>query len=463
MLFSSLEFLYLFLPATLVLYFLCPSRGRNAVLLLVSLVFYASGEPIYLLLMLLTVAVNYGFGLAIGHAIARGRDGRGWLVCAVSWNLAVLGFFKYYEPIAKATPLPSLGLALPIGISFYTFQATSYAVDVYRREVTAQRDPIAFGTYVALFPQLIAGPIVRYSEIDGQLRARRHSWEQTAGGAVTFCAGLAKKVLLANAAGEMSTAALTADGARTVLGTWLWLILYSVQIYFDFSGYSDMAIGLGRLFGFTFPQNFHYPYVSQSITEFWRRWHITLSAWFRSYVYIPLGGNRRGRWRTYRNLLAVWLLTGLWHGAAWNFLLWGFYFFCILSLEKAFLGRLLARAPRVVRHLYALLFIAIGWLIFASDGSIAVGGLRLLGGLFGIGVESLASARVGYEWARCLPSLLLMALGATPLPRRALERFCRRFARAGAAVCASLSVVSLLLCTAYLVDGGYNPFLYFRF
>ena len=463
MLFSSLEFLYLFLPFTLLLYFLCPLRWRNGVLLGVSLIFYGSGEPIYVFLMILTVAADFVFGRAIERAFERGGYARAWLCGAIVWNLATLALFKYYDFVAEMFSLPILGLSLPIGISFYTFQAMSYVIDVYRQQVRASRDPIAFGTYVSFFPQLIAGPIVRYTEIDEQLRTRKHSWEQAYVGTATFCAGLAKKVLLANAAGELASTVLSVDGGRTVVGTWLWLVLYSFQIYFDFSGYSDMAVGLGRIFGFSFPQNFRYPYVSQSITEFWRRWHITLSSWFRSYVYIPLGGNRRGRWRTYRNLLIVWLLTGIWHGAAWNFLLWGLYFFCILSLEKVGFGRVLARAPRVLRHLYSLTLIAIGWLIFASDGTLAVSGTALLGSLFGIGVEQLADSRVVYELIRSLPSLIVMAIGATPLPLRLYKRLCGRFVRAGALACMLLCALSLLLCTAYLVDGGYNPFLYFRF
>ena len=463
MLFSSLEFLYLFLPFSLLLYFLCPLRWRNAVLLAVSLVFYGSGEPIYLFLMILTVAADYGFGLWIERGVRRGGKTKGALILAVGFNLSLLALFKYYDLFATAFSLPTLGLSLPIGISFYTFQALSYVIDVYRREVRAQRDPIAFGTYVALFPQLIAGPIVRYSEIDEQLCHRRHSLTRAAEGVSIFCVGLAKKVLLANAAGEMAQSALRGAGERTTLGIWLWLVLYAFQIYFDFSGYSDMAVGLGRIFGFEFPENFRYPYTARSITDFWRRWHITLSSWFREYVYIPLGGNRQGRWRTYRNLLITWALTGIWHGAAWNFLVWGLYFFLLLALEKSFFGKVLSRVPRVVGHLYALFFILVGWLIFASDGSMAIGGASLFGGLFGIGTEHIFDARSLYELLRALPIFCVMALGATPLPKRVYTALVRRAPRIGAAVCTLLCLSSLLLCTAYLVDSGYNPFLYFRF
>jgi len=349
MLFSSLEFLYLFLPLSLAVYFLCPQRWRDAVLLLVSLIFYGLGEPMYLPLMLLTVAADYGFGLLLSRRMRKNRSHRWVLILAVVFNLSLLAFFKYYDLIAPLVFLPELGLSLPIGISFYTFQALSYVIDVYRRETEAQRSFVDFGTYVSLFPQLIAGPIVRYTEIDEQLKERTHTLSRISSGVTVFLAGLCKKVLLANPAGALGESLLAGAGIETVAGVWLWLISYAFQIYFDFSGYSDMAIGLGRILGFEFPQNFRYPYVSRSITEFWRRWHITLSSWFRSYVYIPLGGNRRGRWRTYRNLLITWALTGLWHGAAWNFLLWGLYFFLLLALEKAFLLRAAERLPSVLR------------------------------------------------------------------------------------------------------------------
>ena len=461
MLFSSLEFLYLFLPLTLLLYFCSPRPWRNAVLLFVSLVFYAFGEPIYLFLMLFTIAADYLFGRGIAYAQRNGRSARWILVVSVVLNLALLGFFKYYDFLARSFSLPTLGLALPIGISFYTFQALSYVIDVYRNEVEAQRNLVSFGTYVTLFPQLIAGPIVRYQEIDEQLTAdRRYPVSRLAEGIATFSAGLAKKVLLANAAGELAEGLLL--GKVTLLGSWLWLIFYAFQIYFDFSGYSDMAIGLGRIFGFDFPENFRYPYCSRSITEFWRRWHITLSTWFREYVYIPLGGNRKGRWRTYRNLLITWALTGLWHGASWNFLFWGLYFFCLLALEKALLGKYLARLPRGISHLYALFFILLGWLIFSADGLAFSQILLRVSALFGVGCEGLLG-EAAWDFARKLPLLLAMAIGATPLPKRAYFSIVKKYPRGGRCLRNALCVLSLLLCTAYLVDSGYNPFLYFRF
>lgn len=466
MLFSSLEFLYLFLPITLLLYFVCPPVARNAVLLIVSLIFYGFGEPIYVFLMILTIGADYLFGLAIAKRVRNGASPRGLLWEAVIFNLSLLGFFKYYDFLARIIGLPSLGLSLPIGISFYTFQALSYVIDVARSEVEAQKNLVTFGTYVTLFPQLIAGPIVRYSDVAAQLARRKHTLARAADGISLFCVGLAKKVLLANPAGELCEALLlrlSVPSGRTVLGAWLWLILFAAQIYFDFSGYSEMAVGLGRIFGFEFPTNFRYPYLSRSITEFWRRWHITLSSWFREYVYIPLGGNRKGKWRTYRNLLITWALTGLWHGAEWNFLWWGLYFFVLLSLEKAFLGKRLERCPSVIRHGYALFFILLGWLIFASDGTLPLGGLSLFGSLFGIGCASLSDALVRYEAIRFLPLLCMMIVGATPIPRKLFYAVLGDRPTAAGAVRAFLCAASLLICTAYLVDSGYNPFLYFRF
>lgn len=462
MLFSSLEFLYLFLPITLVLYFLAPKKARNAVLLVVSLIFYAFGEPVYLFLMVVTILSDYGFGLAIAQA----KKPKPYLVAAVVFNLALLAFFKYYDFLAEPLGFPILGVSLPIGISFYTFQALSYVIDVYRQTVQSQKSAVTFGAYVTLFPQLIAGPIVRYSDVEAELRERRVDLSHVAEGISRFCIGLSKKVLLANPAGALAKTILTtmADSSeRTVLGAWMWLILFTFQIYFDFSGYSDMAIGLGKLLGFEFPENFNYPYTARSITDFWRRWHITLSTWFREYVYIPLGGNRRGALRTYRNLLITWALTGLWHGAAWNFLLWGLYFFLLLSMEKAFLGRILSRTPSVLCHSYALFFIVLGWLIFAADGSLAMSGITLAKSLFGIGVTSFGNGLIRYELTRNLPLLLIMTLGVTPLPQRLYSTLVQRKPNLSLLLRNLLCLGSLLLCTAYLADSGYNPFLYFRF
>lgn len=463
MLFSSLEFLYLFLPLTLIVYYLSPARWRNVVLLGSSLLFYGAGEPVFLWLMALTVLADYGFGLWIERRAAGGRSPKPVLFGAVILHVGVLVFFKYYDPLAEALSLPTVGVPLPVGISFYTFQALSYVIDVYRREVAAQKSLVAFGAYVSLFPQLVAGPIVRYGEIDGQLKERSHTVRGIAAGIGTFSVGLAKKVLLANGAGELHAALGASGGTETVLGVWLWLILFALQIYFDFSGYSDMAIGLGRLFGFEFPKNFCYPYVSTSITDFWRRWHMTLSGWFRAYVYIPLGGNRRGRWRTYLNLLVTWSLTGLWHGASLNFLFWGLYFFFLLVLEKAALLRLLKRSPTFVCRAYALFFVLLGWLIFSAEGSSLGEMLSVAGRLFGVGASAWSTPIVRYELLRNLPFLLLLILGSTPLPLRLWERLGRRLPRVAEGARVLSCLASLTLCTAYLVNSGYNPFLYFRF
>ena len=337
---------------------------------------------------------------------------------------------------------------------------------MFRSRVRAQKSLVAFGVYISLFPQLIAGPIVRYSDIDQALTSRTHSVQQTAGGLRLFCLGLAKKVLFANPAGELwQTFCREDDAGATVLGAWLGLCLFALQIYFDFSGYSDMAVGLGRVFVFDFPQNFRYPYITRSVSDFWRRWHITLSSWFREYVYIPLGGNRCGRLRCYRNLLITWLLTGIWHGATLNFALWGLWFFFWIAMEKAFLSRVLDRVPGIFRHGYALAVILFGWLIFAADGTTltVAGAFRYAGHLFGAGGIPLTSGTVGYEFLRNLLLLVAMTLGATPLPAALFRHFSHRLPRAGQATANLLSVASLLICTAYLVNSGYNPFLYFRF
>ena len=452
------------MPLTLGAYFAAPQRWRNLVLLVASLAFYGVGEPSYLFLMALTISADYGFALAI---VRRPRRAKLLLRSAIAFNLAILVFFKYYNLLASLLPvLPASSLSLPIGISFYTFQALSYVIDVYRGTVAAQRNLVSFGTYVTLFPQLVAGPIVRYADIDRSLSERKSTFSEASAGIHRFCAGLAKKVLLANAAGELFST-LRGDAASSVLGAWLTLVSYAFQIYFDFSGYSDMAIGLGLIFGFPFPENFRYPYVAQSITDFWRRWHISLSSWFREYVYIPLGGNRHGRARLLRNLLITWSLTGLWHGASLNFLLWGLYFFVILTLEKFFLWRVLEKLPRPVRHAYALLLILGGWLIFICDGSAgglcADDGFSLVRALFGFFSLPLADGFLRYELTRHLPLLLIMSVGCTPLPARIWNRCFATRPRAGSLVSLALSVTALLLSTAYLVNSGYNPFLYFRF
>ncbi len=469
MVFSSLIFLFGFLPLTLVLYFSVPRGWRNAVLFAVSLLFYAWGEPVYLILMLLSLTAAYLFGIPIAaNRQANPTRARRWMILSVVCSLAFLFFFKYYNFFAvnlSRIPYVTLpvveGLRLPIGISFYTFQILSYTVDVWRGESAAQRNYVAFGTYVTLFPQLIAGPIVRYGEIDRALTERQETVEDFAHGVNRFVCGLAKKILLGDllAAGYAYCFGVT-ERAPTVLGAWLAVILYSLHLYFDFSGYTDMAIGLGRMFGFRFPENFNYPYVSRSITEFWRRWHMSLSSWFRAYVYIPLGGNRRGLLRCCCNLAVVWLLTGFWHGANWNFLLWGGYFAVILILEKLFFLRLLKRLPPFLGHLYALFLILVGFLIFSTpDLSVA---WHFFGTMLGIGAEGLWDEVMLYQLLRLLPLLMLSLIGATPLPYRFYCRLLQKYQRLQTPILLS-TVAVFLLCVCYLVDSTFSPFEYTQF
>ena len=449
MIFSSLEFIYMFLPIAVGGYFLCPRRLKNLWLFAVSLFFYAFGEPLYVLLMLFASIFGYLCGLATERFRAHRR-----LILAVAavFYIGLLAFFKYYGLICKILPLPPLDIPLPIGISFYTFQALSYVIDVYRGSA-AEKSFVSFGAYLSLFPQLIAGPIVKYTDVAAELSERRHSASDIAEGIGRFSVGLAKKVILANSAGATAEALL---GEKSALSLLLWLVFFALQIYYDFSGYSDMAIGLGRIFGFHFPENFNYPYISESITEFWRRWHITLSSWFREYVYIPLGGNRRGAWRTVMNLFIVWSLTGLWHGAELNFLLWGIYFFVILVLEKYVLKNILSRLPRVLRRGYAVTLILVGWFIFAADTIDPAWLSAVLN-------SPVADGRTAYILLRNLPFIAIMLVGATPLPKRIFERFRSTLPVGSLALRNALSVTSLVLSTAYITASGYDPFLYFRF
>ena len=466
MVFSSLEFIFVFLASVLAVYYLVPPKARNIVLLLFSLVFYGWGEPVYVFLMIATITVDYICGYIIGRDLdSKPKRAKVTLIVSIVINLALLGVFKYYDFFAGTLNsllgrgvFPTLGLTLPIGISFYTFQALSYVIDVYRRDARVQKNIAAFGTYVTLFPQLIAGPIVRYADVDDQLRERTHSLTLFASGCRTFICGLAKKILLANAAGAMWNS-LSAAVEPDALGAWLAIVFYTFQIYFDFSGYSDMAIGLGKMFGFSFRENFYYPYVSESITEFWRRWHISLSTWFREYVYIPLGGNRRGVGRTYFNLFCVWLLTGLWHGASWNFVLWGLYYFALLVIEKTFLLRLLERAPKFLRHIYSMAAVIFGWLLFVIEDVPSIG--AYLSRMFG-GTGVFATQITVYELVRNLVFLTILILASTPAPKKLWYKLYSKgtpWRIVQSVVCA----IAFVLCIAYLVDSSYNPFLYFRF
>ena len=459
MLFSGLTFLYYFLPAVLIAYFLVPDGWKNGVLLFFSLFFYAWGEPKLALLMVVTILVFYLCGLAIGRANSQAARKR-WMIVSVAVGLGLLGMFKYADffigsvNAVTGLSLPLLHLALPIGISFYTFQCISYTVDVYRGDAAAQKNLISFGCYVSLFPQLIAGPIVRYTDVARELEGRTHSMEAFTLGLRRFLFGLGKKVLLANQFGALTT--LYRDSkAQSVLYCWLYALAFALQIYFDFSGYSDMAIGLGQIFGFRFPENFNYPYLSRSITEFWRRWHMTLGGWFRDYVYIPLGGNRVTRPRWFLNILAVWMLTGLWHGASWNFVLWGLVFAVFLLLEKGIPG--LRRLPKGLSNAYVMLVVVLSFVLFNAE-SISQAGADLAG-MFGMAGLPLVTTESLYQLKSFAILFLMGIFGATPWPKKWGEAMAQKAPWLDAAAMLAL----LLVCTAYLVDGSFNPFLYFRF
>ena len=458
MLFSSIPFLFYYLPAVLILYFVLPRQLRNGFLLLASLLFYAWGEPAYVLLMIAAIVAFYCFGLAIEKSSRK----KLWLTLSVVFGAAMLGVFKYadfaVENFNRLTGLsvPLLKLALPIGISLYTFQCVSYCIDVYRGDTQAQRNIIDFGAYVALFPQLIAGPIVRYVDVAEDLKHRQVHWESVAEGLFVFLIGLGKKILLANPFGQL-TEIFRSSSDPSVLFSWLYAIGFTLHIYFDFSGYSDMAIGLGKILGFRFPKNFDYPYVSKSITEFWRRWHMTLGGWFRDYVYIPLGGNRVGAWRWVLNILAVWMLTGLWHGAAWNFVVWGLLFAVVLLIEKWVPA--LKKLPSFLRHGYVLLTVVLSFVIFNADTLSQAG--QDIAGLFGGGNLPLVSREAVYYLRSYALLLILGILGATPLVRSTAARLEHK--RISVILRPLIAIALLLICTAYLVDGSFNPFLYFRF
>ena len=462
MIFSSIPFLYYFLPCVLLAFYLMPKAGRNGVLLLFSLLFYAWGEPRYLVVMLAATVLGYGFGLAMERFP---KAKKGLLIASVASSLSFLLCFKYadffLENLGALTgrPIALLKLSLPVGISFYTFQILSYTIDVYRGQATAQKNLIDLACYVTFFPQLIAGPIVRYTDIARQLRCRDYSLAQFREGTRRFLIGLGKKVLLANLLGEICAAWRQTTDA-SVLFAWLYAVSFTLHIYFDFSGYSDMAIGLGRLFGFRFPENFQYPYISRSITEFWRRWHISLGTWFRDYVYIPLGGNRKGKPRQFLNIFIVWMLTGFWHGAAWNFLFWGLWFAVLLIIEKTFLLRHLEKS-RVLGRFYVLLAVIFSFVLFDASGLSAA--LVCITQLLGLGGLPLSSPQAAYLLGSNALLLTAAMVGATPAPKIAAQAIARRWPRVSALLEPVMLVLLLLLCTAFLVDGSYNPFLYFRF
>ena len=473
MVFSSLLFLFRFLPAVLLLYFIAPKRLRNCVLLLVSLVFYAWGEPVYVILMLVSIFVTWLGGFLVDLFLDRGFDlaAKIALIVTIATGLGFLGFFKYADFMIRTvndltgSSIPLLDLALPIGISFYTFQTISYVIDVYRQNASVQKNIISYGAYVTMFPQLIAGPIVQYKTIEKQLRTRRESALLFADGINRFVIGLGKKVLLANNAGALWDY-IRVQPASTipVVTAWLGILAFTFQIYFDFSAYSDMAIGLGKMFGFQFLENFNYPYMSDSITMFWRRWHISLGTWFREYVYIPLGGNRVNLVRFIRNTLVVWLLTGIWHGANWNFLLWGLYYGILLLLEKLVLGPFLEKLPRFVRRFLCMFFVVIGWFIFSYNE--IPSGLNYLRAMFSNAGAGFAGGETVYLLYNNAVLFILLILGCTDLPARAAGSFLEKISGHDG-LCILIRGMFytgiILLSTAYLVDASFNPFLYFRF
>ena len=472
MLFSSVPFLFYFLPCVLLVYFLVPGTLKNGVLLLVSLLFYGWGEPRYLLVMLAAIAQGYVFGLLIEKSRGKRRAGL-YLALSVLLSLGTLAYFKYADFMIRnlnaltGLSVPLLSLALPVGISFYTFQILSYTVDVYRGTVSAQRNLIDLAAYIAMFPQLIAGPIVRYADVAGQIDARSFDAADAFYGATRFCIGLAKKVLLADAAGKVAAQILDGSAASaTTAAAWLGIVLYTFEIYFDFSGYSDMAIGMGRIFGFKYPENFRLPYTSRSITEFWRRWHISLGSFFRDYVYIPLGGKKKHQ---LLNMAVVWALTGLWHGASWNFVLWGLYFFVILAAEKTIGEKRLRRIPTILRRVGTMLLVILGWNIFYfTDLTQLLQHFGLLLGLLGAG---FSNAQTGIQLVNNLPLLLVCAIGATSVPQNLGNLFGGVCVQGGkrsgqivyACVTFAFDAALLALSTIALVGSTYNAFLYFRF
>lgn len=470
MVFSSVVFLFRFLPLFFILYYLAPGRMKNFILLLGSLFFYAWGEPVYVLLMLFSTVSDYGHGLLIEKFRGKPRA-KVFLLSSVAVNLLVLGFFKYADFLLgtvnslTGAALPLLNLPLPIGISFYTFQTMSYTIDVYRGEVKAQKNLLDFGVFVSMFPQLIAGPIVKYRDVAARLHNRTISLEAVSHGMQRFCVGMGKKVLLANNLGILWTEVSAMDfGTVSAMTAWLGMLGFAFQIYFDFSGYSDMAIGLGEMMGFRFPENFNYPYISASVTEFWRRWHISLSSWFREYVYIPLGGNRKGLARQVINILVVWLLTGIWHGAGWNFLLWGLWFAFWLILEKLFLGKALRLLPRAVGILYNGGIVLAGWVLFALEKPGQIWGM--LKAMVGA-AEGIADRMGHYLGGEYALLFLIAVISATPLPCRLAEGLKKSRSGIGIAVYRLgeklIPALLLILSVAGIVDASYNPFLYFRF
>ncbi len=462
MVFSSIAFIYFFLPAVLLIYYIAPLKLKNLILLVSGLFFYAWGEPIYVLIMILSTLVDYTAGRIIDRFDSKSSARRAALALSILVNLGMLGVFKYSGFAAGIFGLEISALPLPIGISFYTFQSMSYTIDLYMRKIKVQKSFINFAAYVSLFPQIVAGPIVRYEDVQNEINSRKINIYLLGEGAGIFIKGLAKKVILANNIGLLWSEIKAMDyGNISAATAWLGILAFTFQIYYDFSGYSDMAVGLGKMLGFNFPENFNYPYISKSISEFWRRWHITLGSWFRSYVYIPLGGNRKGKFKTLRNLFIVWTLTGLWHGASWNFVVWGLYFGFIIIAEKLWLGKWLEKLPTVFSTAYSFILVVIGWVLFDTDtiqNAFCYYKAMFFSGNF---VDSLAV----YEFKSYFIVFVLCIFGAGKWFSRLLEK-CNRNITGTRIIENAAPVVQaglLLICTAFLVDAGYNPFMYFRF
>lgn len=466
MVFSSITFLYIFLPITLLVYYLVPAKGKNWVLFVSGLIFYAWGEPLYVFIMILSTLIDYTAGRLMDCWDDDEKKRRILLICSVAMNLGLLAIFKYSSFFIGNlnalfhSRIPDPQLPLPIGISFYTFQSMSYTIDLYRRKIRVQKNFVNFGAYVTMFPQIVAGPIVRYQDVAKELECRTIMVEETADGIGVFTRGLAKKLLLANNIGLLWTQVKEMPlGSIPAATAWLGILAFTFQIYFDFSGYSDMACGMGKMLGFHFPQNFNLPYTAKSITDFWRRWHITLSTWFKEYLYIPLGGNRHGTAKTIRNLLIIWVLTGFWHGASWNFVFWGLYFGVILVLEKFVYGKLLNKLPSFVRQAYTFVLVVFGWVLFEMDTLGDAG--RYLKAMFG--GAGFADSRTIYLLSSYFLLFLICIFASGSWGKKIYNRFANRWPK-GTQVILPVSVVLLMVvCTAYLVDATYNPFLYFRF
>lgn len=480
MVFSTSIFIYLFLPVTLIIYYLMPKKGKNLIILLSGLLFYSWGEPIYVIVMLISTMIDYFAGLIMNHFEGRKVPRRICLIVSIVMNLGLLGIFKYSGFIAEninaiagtqiidINNMNFFGIEylpmnmLPIGISFFTFQSMSYTIDLYLGNVKVQKNPISFAAFVTLFPQIVAGPIVRYDDVAKELDDRSITIDLIYDGIIKFIIGLSKKVLIANSIGALWTSIKATDIANvSVVSSWLGILAFTFQIYFDFSGYSDMAIGLGKMMGFNFPKNFDYPYLSKNISEFWRRWHITLGAWFKSYVYFPLGGSRKGMPRTVFNLAVVWFLTGVWHGASWNFILWGTLYGVVIILEKLFLGKLLDKIPDIFGHIYTMLLVILGWVLFDTADLPTAG--AYIAKMFGFGGGAFIDSTALYQIATYGITFIICIIGCTNLPKLAVEALKKKSAvlvnYGGIAVMTGMFII----CAAYLVDQTYNPFLYFNF